>query len=172
VERPRSAYCSYPCQQKAWYQRNQARADERARAWQAANPDKVQRIQRAWYARNREQAIAATTRWINENRGRFNEARNRRMQTAKGRAARTERNQRRRARIMGNGYEAIPAAEWSAKLAAYGGRCAYCGDSATERDHLVPLARGGTHTLDNLVPACGPCNRKKGDQLVSEWRFE
>ncbi|MFI8830536.1 HNH endonuclease [Streptomyces afghaniensis] len=29
-------------------------------------------------------------------------------------------------------------------------------------DHLVPLARGGAHSLSNLVPACQRCNTSKG----------
>lgn len=28
-------------------------------------------------------------------------------------------------------------------------------------DHVVPLARGGTSTKNNLVPACKECNAKK-----------
>jgi len=46
-------------------------------------------------------------------------------------------------------------------------RCVYCGmaldlESAT-LDHVQPLARGGAHTPGNVVAACGPCNRRKGD---------
>lgn len=33
-------------------------------------------------------------------------------------------------------------------------------------DHVVPLARGGTHDPENLVLACMACNCKKG---VREW---
>jgi 5-methylcytosine-specific restriction endonuclease McrA len=28
-------------------------------------------------------------------------------------------------------------------------------------DHVHPLARGGSHTVDNLRPACAPCNSRK-----------
>jgi 5-methylcytosine-specific restriction endonuclease McrA len=185
VNRPKSPYCSTACYRKAWeianrerraayqrdwYQANRDRLDDLARAWQKANPERFREIQRAWYGRNREQAIATSTRWIEENRDRFNAVRNARMRTPKGRIQRAMGNGRRRARMLENGYETIPANEWAAKLADYGGCCAYCGDAATERDHIVPLARGGTHTLDNLVPACGPCNRVKHDQLPGEWR--
>ena len=50
-----------------------------------------------------------------------------------------------------------------------GRRCVYCGtclelDSAT-LDHVYPVSRGGPHVLGNLVAACGPCNRLKGDML-------
>ena len=29
-------------------------------------------------------------------------------------------------------------------------------------DHVIPLARGGPHTADNLRIACRPCNSRKG----------
>lgn len=37
-----------------------------------------------------------------------------------------------------------------------------CGRPATTADHLKPVARGGTHDLANLVPACGRCNYSRG----------
>lgn len=39
--------------------------------------------------------------------------------------------------------------------------CSYCGAPADHLDHIVPLARGGENTLDNLTAACGRCNRAK-----------
>lgn len=48
-----------------------------------------------------------------------------------------------------------------AQILATGPRCA-CGQPATEVDHIVPVARGGTDALSNLRPICGPCNRRKG----------
>jgi 5-methylcytosine-specific restriction endonuclease McrA len=49
--------------------------------------------------------------------------------------------------------------------------CTYCGTAdATEIDHIVPLARGGTDEFENLAPACKPCNCSKKDFLLSEWR--
>ncbi len=51
-------------------------------------------------------------------------------------------------------------------------RCAYCGDKATEWDHLRPIIRGQEPTgyiteIANLVPSCGKCNQSKGK---SHWR--
>ena len=35
-------------------------------------------------------------------------------------------------------------------------------------DHLVPRSRGGGSTWDNVVVACIPCNRRKGDRMPDE----
>lgn len=51
-----------------------------------------------------------------------------------------------------------------------GESCAYCGSCKNiEVDHVIPVARGGTHTPDNLVAACRRCNRSKGAKMLSEW---
>jgi hypothetical protein len=51
-----------------------------------------------------------------------------------------------------------------------GGRCRYCGAPATELDHVKPYSRGGLTVAANLVAACSPCNKSKGDKTPEEWR--
>jgi 5-methylcytosine-specific restriction endonuclease McrA len=36
-------------------------------------------------------------------------------------------------------------------------------------DHLLPLSRGGTHDLENLVFACGFCNSSRSAKTVEEF---
>lgn len=45
--------------------------------------------------------------------------------------------------------------------------CQYCGrgDHLTF-DHVVPRARGGRTTWENVVAACGPCNLHKGSKTL------
>lgn len=33
-------------------------------------------------------------------------------------------------------------------------------------DHIVPLAKGGTHDVDNLAVLCRACNSRKHDRLL------
>ncbi|HET7489083.1 MAG TPA: HNH endonuclease [Acidimicrobiales bacterium] len=47
-------------------------------------------------------------------------------------------------------------------------RCQYCGAAAENIDHVVPRSRGGTHTWDNVVASCRPCNMRKEDRLLTE----
>ncbi len=35
---------------------------------------------------------------------------------------------------------------------------------------MIPLSRGGTNWPANLRPACDRCNRKKRNQISSEWK--
>lgn len=53
-------------------------------------------------------------------------------------------------------------------LARDGHACQYCGDRAETIDHVVPRSRGGTHTWENVVAACRPCNLRKGSRLLAD----
>ena len=54
-----------------------------------------------------------------------------------------------------------------------GFKCAYCGrsDIPLTVDHVIPRARGGDDTWENLVTACTICNNKKGDRTPEEARL-
>jgi 5-methylcytosine-specific restriction endonuclease McrA len=42
--------------------------------------------------------------------------------------------------------------------------CQYCGNDATQVDHVISRAAGGGHELENLVACCAPCNSRKGSR--------
>ncbi|HSD64905.1 MAG TPA: HNH endonuclease, partial [Ignavibacteriaceae bacterium] len=46
----------------------------------------------------------------------------------------------------------------------------YCGrgDLPLTIDHVIPRARGGSDSWENLVCACTLCNNKKGDRTPEE----
>mgnify|MGYP000854513651 CR=1 FL=1 len=51
------------------------------------------------------------------------------------------------------------------------GGCAYCGQPTTDvqPDHVIPLSRGGSNSITNVVPCCRPCNTDKRALLPNEW---
>lgn len=61
-------------------------------------------------------------------------------------------------------------AEWQWLIERFESRCAYCGKICTglTPDHVLPLSRGGNNSLGNIVPACGPCNLRKGARTPDE----
>lgn len=48
-----------------------------------------------------------------------------------------------------------------------GHRCRKCGRKTDdlEIDHIVPIAKGGKSTMDNLQTLCRRCNREKGTNI-------
>lgn len=82
------------------------------------------------------------------------------------RRANTKRN-----RLKGRGTACtLTLKEWQAIKQAYGHRCAYCGEQKRlTQDHVIPLAKGGPHTKENVVPACLKCNLKKGTKTPTHF---
>jgi len=62
--------------------------------------------------------------------------------------------------------------DWQRLCARYGHCCAYCGEAKKlTMDHIIPVVRGGRHSIGNLIPACRNCNSQKQRRLIIEWRF-
>lgn len=77
---------------------------------------------------------------------------------------------RRQERIDANGRFVVTERDIRRLWVRFDGRCAYCGAKAREADHVVPVSRGGRHSIGNLVPACRSCNSSKQRRLIVEWR--
>ncbi len=46
-------------------------------------------------------------------------------------------------------------------------QCQYCGEhDDLTFDHVIPRAKGGDTTWQNVVAACSPCNLEKGQQAA------
>lgn len=76
---------------------------------------------------------------------------------------------RRRARKKSNGVFVILEKELK-KI--YSSPCFACG--ATEnltQEHLIPVSRGGRHSIGNLTTLCHSCNSSKGSKTLMEWRL-
>lgn len=49
--------------------------------------------------------------------------------------------------------------------------CAECGSyDKIHLDHVIPVSRGGRHSIGNLQPLCQRCNLSKNDKLNIEWK--
>ncbi len=53
--------------------------------------------------------------------------------------------------------------------------CQYCGERLPKAsltvDHVLPRSKGGETTWENIVAACGSCNRRKGGRTPDEARM-
>ena len=47
------------------------------------------------------------------------------------------------------------------------GQCVQCSaEDDLQFDHVIPVAKGGGNTIDNIQVLCGDCNRQKSDSIV------
>lgn len=129
-----------------------AQQRERRKEQYHRNPDAVKARAKAWALAHPERAKERHRRWIAANRDRHSDTQ-----------------ARRRAQKRGNGGSHTYA-EWLEKCAMFANLCAYCGEAKLlTRDHKVPLSRGGTDDITNIVPACKSCNSKKRHRTASEY---
>lgn len=66
--------------------------------------------------------------------------------------------------------------DWLDAMLHFNGRCCYCGvqegrakAAKFDREHFVPLSRGGKTVRTNIGPACRKCNRGRGNRKLFEW---
>jgi 5-methylcytosine-specific restriction endonuclease McrA len=60
--------------------------------------------------------------------------------------------------------------EWQELKAFYNFKCLRCGKQEPRikltRDHVIPLTRGGSDSIDNVQPLCARCNSKKNNKHI------
>jgi 5-methylcytosine-specific restriction endonuclease McrA len=76
--------------------------------------------------------------------------------------------QKRRVRKLNNGEFQILAKETNRLLSS---PCANCGSKEDiTLDHIIPISRGGRHSIGNLQALCRTCNSSKNAKTIMEWR--
>lgn len=154
-----------------------AKSREACRRARAKDAAKVNEAQRKWNAANRERSRAAVQRWRskpeNQERHRQTSLKWAAENPAKALALGAMRRARKKQATVGD-LKAI-AAIYEKARSVVRVRCAYCGryPKVGDRhvDHVVPLSRGGTHSVDNLAIACARCNLAKHTKTEEEFRW-
>lgn len=127
--------------------------------------------QRAWREENREREQETRRRYYQENRDQL--LTQRRKHRAENPHGDWESDYRKRSRAAG----CIPVVRSFTReeLVAYwgnGARCIYCDGPFEEIDHLQPIALGGVHAVETVVPSCSQCNQEGGKHARSFlWRM-
>lgn len=130
----------------------------RVRAHQKKNPAKVRAWSKRWRKANRDRMLS------------YERTRYKKLYPTRGHLIRAKR-QLRIARER-NLPATLTDREWMAIVTAFDGRCAYCDNPWQDIEHLVPVARGGGLTKENVVPACGGCNKSKGARPFEDFCAE
>lgn len=128
-------------QRKAYLVERKEETAISSKAWRIAHPE----YRRAHHEANRER-----------------DALNARIWGAAHPDKRREAYHRRRACIA-NAEGSFTEVEFQVICEKYGNRCLCCGyDGSLQRDHVIPLSKGGSDWISNIQPLCGKCNSAKG----------
>jgi len=137
---------------REWMRRNPEKARGAMQRWRVRHPAEHAAEGRAYYERHSKRLAPYFAQYRREHRD-----------------VRQAIDARRRARkfLAQGSYTTL---EWIELLQKWNWTCAYCGDSgALQPEHRIPLARGGSNLIDNILPACGRCNQRK--HLLTEAEF-
>jgi 5-methylcytosine-specific restriction endonuclease McrA len=177
---------------RQWYQRNKERKDLRSKQWHEQNREKANAYVRKWnaknpeyyrkhYEKNKDKILVYAKRWYQANKEHRNLLSNQHYENNKKHVSdmlkrrRKEhpetfqlKDSKRRALKQSTTIEPITKIQWQYIKMFYNHRCAYCGNKPRQltMDHIIPLAKEGTHTLSNIIPACKGCNLIKGVKLA------
>lgn len=139
---------------RRWEKENKDKVNEKSRKKYHKNLEKSRKDRRIrvrkWYSNNSKKSIAATKSWNMRN------PHSKRISEQKRRSAKISR-----------GVFKISKKEI---LKIISSPCVACGsyDKIT-MDHIVPLSRGGKHSIGNLQPLCFSCNASKNNRVMTEW---
>lgn len=125
---------------------------------------------RKLYETKREELIAYSTKWCQDNRERrrlYSSAWNRNHPDTVQVGVRN-----RRARLA-NIEGKITKNEWIALKNKYNNTCLKCKrtDVKLTLDHVIPVSKGGSNTIENAQPLCLSCNSSKHDKTI-DYRLE
>lgn len=126
------------------------------------------RLYQAYY-KKLPKSKAADAHYEKSKEGRIAKARY--LKSEKGKLMTSRKDYKRRIRKIGatEGVVLLTITEWKIILATYNNACAYCGatNKKLEKDHIIPISKGGKHAKENVVPACRSCNSRKGAKLIT-----
>jgi len=135
-------------------------------AYRQANKERLQKAAKEWRTKNRPRLLAQKAAHYAANRNRYQKMM--KEWVATHREEKYTHVANRDAREKGAAGSHTPK-QWLDLLASYHGKCVYCGAQANTRDHIDPIAGGGTNDIDNIVPACKSCNTRKRTMPVLIW---
>lgn len=148
---------------------------EHIREYREKHRERILAGQKARYhARYKEKQRETTKRYRTLHRERLLEHKRQYYKTPHGRMIDRAHWHKRRAQKKASGGSYTPA-QIQDQLKRQKSKCYWCqskldqGKGAFHIDHVVPLSRGGSNDISNIVIACPTCNMSRNNKLPHEW---
>ena len=159
-----------------WASRNREYLRQKARAYRDENRESL-RIKNVRYKRAHKKEGAAQHRaWRLKNKAHRDAymkewwSKNRNLKKAYDAKRRMKRRLREGQAYIGDSRVDSIIASWKSQALF---NCYYCGFECYRPqlhvEHVIPISKGGTHTVANVAKACGHCNQSKRDKMPSEF---
>lgn len=174
---------------KREYRRDSETLRQKAREWRTSNPGKAKEASKKYYdshaearrdaakRRRRSRVLSAEERaflnaqcreWHKKNRDRASLSKKawRAKNWDRLRIQFRQYGAKREALKRGN---AVGVVDFEEIIKRDGDICYLCGEKPKKRhfDHVIPLSKGGPHSMENIRVSCSTCNWKKGARLLA-----
>ena len=159
-----------------YYEENREAILEYYKEYRAKNRDRLVQVSKDYYAKNKETLVKQNKEYRDANKEVISQQRKIYRESIRARFVKRASENRRRNRKKNNRAVPYSTEDLKAHLEKFNQECCYCGislDLELRRswclDHFIPIARGGSDCLNNLVPSCHHCNSSKQDRDPWEW---
>lgn len=146
----------------SYYLENRDRLTMNMRQRRELNPERIRKEKQEEYKKHRGRYLSNVQRWQSENKERVREY-------------------KRKSKLLRQAVQAIALSAQSLEsiYREQRGRCYYCGVEMNNvakgpkmrtLEHILPIVRGGAHSLNNVAWVCLHCNTSKGAKTLEEYK--
>lgn len=159
----------FDVQSNRYHDGNSEKITSYKKEYRLINLDKIKEKAREWYQKNKEKikAISSKNYYDNYEKRQEYQAEYRKVRGKTSPEKSKQYKHNRRALVLGNGGK-IKSKDWLDLCNKYGNKCLCCGrnDVRLTLDHVIPMKKGGSNTIENVQPLCKSCNSKKGIKII------
>lgn len=156
----------------------------KSQEWEKNHPSRMREVRKALHEKHKEKRNARHREWLKDNaehcsawrktryrKHRDSERAHRKAygKTERGRQAIAKHLNKRRAARKNNHIAYYSLSDWQKRLEQFDNRCAYCNGEPQSVDHFIAITKGGSHCLNNVLPACNSCNSSKHNKDPEKW---
>ena len=146
-----------------YYENNKEKIAKYKARYQVSNKENLAIKKSIYYGNNKDKCIESSKEWMINNRDKWL-----RIQSKSRFKNRDKINAHRHKRRVIASEGDLTGSQWKEIKLSNNYSCVHCGKREPNIkltiDHIVPLSKGGLHTMSNVQPLCKSCNSKKGNR--------
>jgi hypothetical protein len=154
---------------RIYREENKEKIAERKQKWQQG--EHCKEYKKRWWQENKDRLSENARQRYLDNREYYLEKQRQYLQTPQGRMVDKAHKLNRKAQKRGS-QGSYTSEQLNEQFQRQKAKCYYCKSKLGKvwhADHIVPLSKGGSNTIDNIVVACETCNMRKSAKLLHEW---